>query len=386
MDWPLRSGIFLAPFHPPRQDPTLALERDLDLIVHLDKLGFDEAWIGEHHSAGYEIIASPELFMATAAERTTHIRLGTGVVSLPYHHPFMTAQRMVLLDHLTRGRVMLGVGPGALPSDAFMLGIDPKDQRGRMAEALDAIIELLDSDEPVNRDSEWFTLRDARLHLKPYSQPRPEIAVAAMISPSGPRLAGKTGSSLLSIGATQAAGIDVLGHHWDVYEDRCAEFGNVPDRSTWRLVSQIHVAETREQAYKDVEFGLADYARYFREVAALPFFPDGPASDLADQINKSGGGVIGTPDDCIEFIDTLIEQSGGGFGTLLLQAHDWANTAATAKNYELLARYVFPHFDARTARPADSMRAVMANRDEQMGAAMGAIGAAMQEHSEEKGR
>ena len=125
MDWPLRFGIFMAPFHPNGQNPTLALERDLELVEHLDRLGFDEAWIGEHHSAGYEIIASPELFIAAAAERTKHIRLGTGVVSLPYHHPFMMAQRIVQLDHITRGRVMLGVGPGALPVGRLHAGHRP---------------------------------------------------------------------------------------------------------------------------------------------------------------------------------------------------------------------------------------------------------------------
>ena len=118
----LRFGIFLAPFHPVGQNPTLALERDLELIEHLDRLGFDEAWIGEHHSAGYEIIASPEVFIASVAARTRTIRLGTGVSSLPYHHPFILADRLSLLDHLTRGRLMIGVGPGALPSDAFMMG------------------------------------------------------------------------------------------------------------------------------------------------------------------------------------------------------------------------------------------------------------------------
>src|SRR5215216_1543968 len=132
MDWPLRFGIFMAPFHPTGQNPTLALERDLDLMVLLDRVGYDEAWMVEHHSGCYEISASPELFIATAAERTRHLRFGTGVVSLPYHHPFMTAQRLVLLDHLTHGRVMLGVGPGALPSDAFMLGIPVPEQRHRM--------------------------------------------------------------------------------------------------------------------------------------------------------------------------------------------------------------------------------------------------------------
>src|SRR5919204_5882800 len=125
----MRFGLFMAPFHPVGQNPTLALERDLDLIVHLDSLGFDEAWIGEHHSAGYEIIPSPEVFIAGAAERTRHIRLGTGVSSLPYHHPLILADRVQQLDHQTRGRFMFGVGPGALPSDAHMMGIDPLRQR-----------------------------------------------------------------------------------------------------------------------------------------------------------------------------------------------------------------------------------------------------------------
>src|SRR5437588_4698032 len=170
MDWPMRFGIFMAPFHPVGQNPTLGLERDLELIEHLDALGFDEAWIGEHHSAGYEIIASPEVFIASAAARTKHIRLGTGVSSLAYHHPLLLADRMVLLDHLTRGRVMFGVGPGALPSDAFMMGIPVDRQRERMEEALEVILRLL-AGETVDHESDWFSLRDARLQLLPYSDP-----------------------------------------------------------------------------------------------------------------------------------------------------------------------------------------------------------------------
>ena len=118
----MRFGVFLAPYHEPGENPTLALERDLELIVRLDELGFDEAWVGEHHSTGWETIASPEIFLAVAAERTRHIRLGTGVVSLPYHHPLMVADRIVLLDHLTRGRINFGVGPGGHLTDARMLG------------------------------------------------------------------------------------------------------------------------------------------------------------------------------------------------------------------------------------------------------------------------
>src|SRR5580658_4827854 len=126
---PLRFGMFMGPFHATNLDPTYAIERDLQLVALLDRLGFDEAWIGEHHSGGFEIIASPEVFIAAAAERTKHIRLGTGVVSLPYHNPFILADRMVQLDYQTRGRAMFGVGPGALVHDAKKISIDPADQR-----------------------------------------------------------------------------------------------------------------------------------------------------------------------------------------------------------------------------------------------------------------
>ncbi|MBO0748607.1 MAG: LLM class flavin-dependent oxidoreductase, partial [Acidimicrobiaceae bacterium] len=186
----LRHGVFLAPFHRMEENPTLCLERDLELIAHLDRLGFHEAWIGEHHSAGFETISSPELFIAVAAERTRHIRLGTGVVSLPYHNPLMVANRIIQLDHMTRGRVMFGVGPGLLASDALMLGIDPAVQRDRMAEGIDVILRLFRG-EAVTEKTDWYTLSEATVHLPPYTKPYPEMAVASAVTPSGGRLAGR---------------------------------------------------------------------------------------------------------------------------------------------------------------------------------------------------
>ncbi len=379
----LKFGIFLAPFHPVGQNPTLALERDLQLIEHLDELGFDEAWIGEHHSAGYEIIASPEVFIAAAAPRTRHIRLGTGVSSLPYHHPFMLADRMVLLDHLTRGRVMIGVGPGALPSDAFMMGIDPAKQRDMMEESLEAILALL-AGETVSMQTEWFTLREGRLQLRPYQRPFPEVAVAAQISPAGPRAAGRFGCSLLSIGATTAAGFDMLGAHWDVMEERAAEFATTVDRNKWRLVGPVHIADTKEQAIADVAFGLADWVDYFERVAALPLAPNTENFDsLVDALNASGVAVIGTVDDAIAQIERLQEQSGG-FGTFLVMGHDWADTEATRHSYELLARYVAPRFQDSAASLTANRDWAAENRPEFIGAAGNAVMSAIQKHHEER--
>ena len=121
----LKFGAFLAPHHPIGEHPMLQFRRDLDFVEQIDALGFDEFWCGEHHSSGWEMIASPEMFLAAAGERTKRIRLGTGVVSLPYHHPFNVAQRMVQLDYMTGGRAIFGSGPGALASDAHTLNIDP---------------------------------------------------------------------------------------------------------------------------------------------------------------------------------------------------------------------------------------------------------------------
>ena len=245
--------------------------------------------------------------------------------SLPYHQPLMLADRMVLLDHLTRGRVMFGVGPGALPSDAFMMGIEVARQRDMMEESFEAILELLAGEKPVNRETDWFTLRDARLQLRPYSDPCFEIAVAAQVSPSGPRLAGRFGASLLSIGATSQGGFDVLGSHWQVMEERAAEFGTTVDRRKWRLVGPIHIADTKEQAYEDVKFGLPQWVDYFQRVAALPLGPDTTdVAEMADAMNASGFAVIGTVDDAIAQIQRLVDQSGG-FGTFLNMAHEWAD-------------------------------------------------------------
>src|SRR6185437_13340703 len=185
----LRFGAFIAPFHPLDENPTQAIERYLELVQWMDRLGYEEAWIGEHHSASYELIASPEVFIAAAAERTKNIRLGTGVSSLPYHHPFMLADRINQLDHMTRGRTMFGVGPGALPSDAIMMGISPLKQRDMMDEALAVIIRLLKG-ETVTHKSDWFELVEARLQMTSFTRPHVEIAVASQVSPTGARAAG----------------------------------------------------------------------------------------------------------------------------------------------------------------------------------------------------
>ena len=369
----MRFGIFLAPFHRVGENPTVALERDLELIEYLDRLNFDEAWIGEHHSAGWEIIASPELMIAAAAQRTRTIKLGTGVSSLPYHHPFILADRMVQLDHMTRGRAMFGVGPGALTSDAYMLGIDALTQRQRMDEALGVILRLFRG-ETVTAETDWFTMKDARLQLAPYTSPHMDVAVASTFSPAGPQTAGKHGVGVLSVAVSQPGGLISLAKTWEMAQEAADKADKGISREDWRLVMPIHLSDTREQAIADVDEGNQRFNKdYFEDTLGRPADPT-VAPDVASQVER-GGAIVGTPDDAIEAIERMLELSGG-FGALLGLAHEWTSWEKTKHSYELFARYVAPHFQGQLGRIRESHEFVSSNRTTIFGPNAAAIGKA----------
>ena len=340
----MKFGVFMAPFHRVGENPTLALERDLELLQWLDLLGFDEAYIGEHHSAGWETIASPEVFMATAAERTRHIRLGTGVISLPYHHPYMVANRMVLLDHLTRGRVILGVGPGALASDALMLGIEPGRQREMMDESLGVIMRLFTETEPITHKSDWFQLNEAVLQLRPYQRPHIPVAVASVQSPAGVGLAGKHGAAVLSMSVPRDTVRETsLKELWSIAEESAAEHGKTVRREDWGLVVGLHLADSRQEAFEDIRVGSGRVVtEYFGQTLGNTI-PDVPANQIVDYMVEHNQWIVGTPDDCIAGIERLQEISGG-FGSFMIRVEDWAPREKLLRSYELLARYVMPHF------------------------------------------
>jgi limonene 1,2-monooxygenase len=355
----MKFGVFMGPFHRVGENPTLAIDRDLELVQWLDYLGFDEAWIGEHHSAGWEIISSPEIFIAAAAERTRHIKLGTGVISLPYHHPLMVANWMVQLDHMTHGRVMMGVGPGALPSDAYMMGIDHAVQRPRMDEALGVILRLFTETEPITYKSEWFELREALLQLRPYQRPYMPIAVASVQSPAGVVLAGKYGAAVLTITVPRdpsASNESDLQNLWAIAEESAAEHGQEMRREDWRLVLPVHLAESRQEARAEARLGAGRYLREYSEGTngRRPVF-DGPLDKVIDFMADAGFWIVGTPDDCVAGIKRLEERSGG-YGGFLVQTIDWAPRDKMLHSYELLARYVMPQFQGSVASTSASNR------------------------------
>ena len=348
----MRFGAFLAPFHDPRENPTLALERDLDLIVAMDRLGFDEVWVGEHHSTGWEYIASPEIFLAVAAERTRHIRLGTGAVSLTYHHPLMVADRIVLLDHLTRGRINFGVGPGGHLSDAAMLGIPAAEIRDRMEQNLEAILHLLTSTEPLTTSGPGWEMHDAVLQLRPYQRPHPPLAIPSLESPFGMALAGRVGAAPLSL----FFGVSDLPAQWAITEDAAARAGRTASRDDWRIVVPVHLAETREQAVEEIRSGAGEWMfEYVQALTGRPAPVPGPKHMAVEQMVEAGSWVVGTPDDLIEFIRGL-EDRTGGFGTVLAWGQEWAGPEATLRSLDLFARFVMPQFQ-------DSLEGLQASGD-----------------------
>jgi limonene 1,2-monooxygenase len=374
----LKFGTFLAPHHPTGEHPMLQFQRDLDLAAHLDRLGFDEFWCGEHHSSGWEMIGSPEMFLAAAGQRTERIMLGTGVVSLPYHHPFNVAQRIVQLDHMTKGRAMFGSGPGALPSDARTLGINPMVQRDRQDEALGVIIRLLRGEERFSYESDWFTLTDAQLQILPLQEDMPMTA-ASSISPSGMKIAGRHGIGALSIASTSSEGLMALPTQWSFAEEAAAEHGKTVDRKNWRVLMSWHLAESKKEARAEAKMGLQRWHNEYNvNVLGRPGATAvADADELMDQ--TAGGGaegtgtaVVGTPDELVAAIRNLQDVTGG-FGVVLGFAHDWASREATLRSWELFARYVAPEINGYTRAQKESAQFLHDNQKELMAGAGAAV-------------
>jgi limonene 1,2-monooxygenase len=337
----LKFGVFMAPLHHHlNENPTLAMSQDLEFVEHLDRLDFDEAWIGEHHSGAIEIFSDPSMFIAAAAQRTKHLRFGTGVVDLPLHHPFMVADRAVMLDNLTRGRAVLGLGSGALRADFSMIGRDPT-QRARMSEeAVEAIVRLLRAEEPVTMTSDWFELNEARLQIASYTKPHVEIAVAGSASTDGTPASGKYGLGLLS-----AARHGGMRETWEKVEAASEKHGTTVNRDMWRVTKFCHVAETRQQALDDCR----ELFPKFSSARLLGVIPDGTNDNTMPEIAvENRGAIIGTPEDAIGEIESLLEDSGG-FGGFLCAMFGVVKRDAMLRSYELMSRYVLPHFQGQTA-------------------------------------
>lgn len=329
-------GLFLQPFHHPSEDPTAALDRDLELIELLDELGYSEAWIGEHHSTGWENIASPEVFIAAAAERTGDIRFGTGVVQAGLHHPLVALDRMILLDHLTRGRVSFGLGVGGgIPSDLAVFGLSADEAGRRMQESLDAMLRLLEGDGPVTAVSDWFELHDATLQMRPYTQPHMPFAVASG-DPRNVELMGRVGGQVL-LGGTPERVEQVYEH----LERGAISAGRRASRDHIVLSYMLHIDEDHDRAVNDFKDGaIREFYEFQVGVNGRPEPEGTPDEWYEGYLDKH---VIGNPVHAIEKLSGIQEVSGG-IGGVIFMTREWAGIEAARRSWRLFAEEVAPKF------------------------------------------
>ena len=344
----MKFGFFMMPSHHHTENPTLAFERDLELIEYAESLGFDEFWVGEHHTGGWETIPAPDIFLAAAATRTKRIRLGTAVINLSYHHPFHVAERMAFLDHLAYGRIMLGCGPGVLPPDIKLFGLEQPNLRPMMNESLDIILKLYREEGPVSYEGEYWQIKDMEVQVKPYQQPHLPIYMVSSGSGNSIRVAAERGLGVIS-GVYSPPNAMNISQQWQAYEDLATQAGHTASRQEWRLSTNIYLAESMEEALNDVSAGILNDARqYFFNIGAKPTYeayPGQPADEItAEQIIDQRKLIVGDPDYCVRRIKEL-EEATGGFGSLLMVAVEWTSTQKWHRSLELFARYVIPQFN-----------------------------------------
>ena len=354
----MQVGFFTMPLHPPGADIAQTMEDDLHQLEVLDRLGYSEAWVGEHFTTVWENIPAPDLFIANALARTERIKLGTGVTCMPNHNPFMIAHRVAQLDNMARGRFMWGVGSGGFPGDFEVFGFDPSqnDHRRMTRESIETILRIWEDPKPGVYESDFwrFTIPEPvdefglRFHLTPYQKPHPPIGVAG-VSPNSDTLvlAGRRGWIPMSINLVPSR---VLKTHWDAVEKGAAAAGRVPNRADWRIAREVYIAETSEKAREDALNGVLrrDFERYFLRLMPkmgmldlLKTDPNMPDSDVSAEYLVDNVFIVGGVEDAAEKLNALYNEVGG-FGTLLAMGHEWLPYEDWTRSMELLVKEVAP--------------------------------------------
>jgi limonene 1,2-monooxygenase len=328
-------GLFLQPLHHPSEDPTEALERDLDLVVLLDRLGYHQVWVGEHHSTGWENIAAPEAFIAAAAERTESIKFGTGVQA-GLHHPLVALDRAIFLDHLTRGRVSLGLGVGGgIPSDLTVFGLDAEGAGRRMQESLDVMLRLLAGEGPVTEKTDWFEIDEAELQMRPYSRPHMQFAVASGDARNVAAM-GRLGGKVL-LGGTPGR----VPAIWETLRSSAIAAGREAARDQIVLSYVLHLAETTEAAVEGFKQGaVREHYEFQVGVNGQPE-PEEGADEWYQGYAKRN--IIGSPQDALRRIQAVEEESGG-IGGIIFMTREWAGVEANRESWRLFAEQVAPEF------------------------------------------
>lgn len=354
----MQLGLFMMPLHPSYREVADCYDRDIDQLVLADKIGFAEAWLGEHFTEKWENAPAPDLLIAKALALTERIKFGTGVTLLGMHEPVYLAHRLAMLDHLSRGRFQWGIGLGGIPTDMALMGMDPSEGRARAVEALDIVLGLWDNDGTFRYEGEFFNIdapvldpvTERGLHMKPLQLPHPPISVAASTSMSGSlKVAGERGWAPMSSSILSRA---FLPGHWETYAEAAEAAGRTPKRSDWRIARDIFVGPTPKVAR---ERALAVLGRNY-DVHQLPsrqgtiqmdlmkLDPEMPDEAVDVDYLMENVWIVGDPAECADKVRELYEEVGG-FGTLLSITADSDDAGWDHESLRLLAEDVAPRIE-----------------------------------------
>ncbi|MDP6817923.1 MAG: LLM class flavin-dependent oxidoreductase [Alphaproteobacteria bacterium] len=364
----MKLAIFLMPIHARDKDYHSGLMEDREAIILADRLGFTEAWIGEHYASAPEQITSPMMFLASLIHETSNIKLCSGVICLPQYHPGLVAGQAAMFDHLTKGRFIMGVGPGGLPPDFELFGTMDAERNEMMKESIEIIRQIWSGDPPYDIKGKFWHIQvkdwvhdDIGLGsmCKPYQQPHPPMAISAM-SPfsSSVRYAG--GMGFIPISANFIGNWSVKSH-WQVYAEEAEKQGQPADPEIWRVARSIYVADSDAEAEAFVKQPGGSNDWYFDYLFRIferadmkgPFVVnqgDDPAA-LTYEALRDNFTIHGSPSTVAEKI-LAFREDVGHFGTLVLTGQDWVEADAMKRSMKLLAEEVMPKVNAALGNQA----------------------------------
>jgi alkanesulfonate monooxygenase SsuD/methylene tetrahydromethanopterin reductase-like flavin-dependent oxidoreductase (luciferase family) len=371
MGMTVKLSLFMMPLHNMHRSYPATLEEDIEAFQLADELGFDEGWCGEHYSSDIEQISSPMMFLAYISSITKTMKLGTGVVSLPLYHPAQLAAHVALLDNLTKGRLILGIGTGGLGSDFELFGLEGKDRQAMMLESLSLMRKIWASDPPYDFPGAFWTINLSKMVWpelgvgtlpKPFQRPHPPLAVSVS-SPNSSSIRVAARQDLMPISANFVAPW-VVKTHWETYVDEMGKLGKVPDGQNWRVARSIHVAETDQQAEDFVKTPGGAYDWYYdymfqvyERMDAAALLAPMPGIDpalITPALVRDNFVIYGSPETVARKL-LAFREDVGPFGTLMMTAHDWTEKAVMRKSMELLALKVMPDVRRQLRQHADAV-------------------------------
>jgi limonene 1,2-monooxygenase len=361
-------GCFLPPFHDPTTSPSAALRQDIELCGLVDDLGFDEIWLGEHHSSGWSTLSAPDLLIAALARETRRIRFATGVIPLPYHHPVHTAERILLLDHLTAGRVILGCGTGTYVHDMEMIGVDPGSLRAHFRAALE-VVQALINGKTVDTTTPWFTAKKAVLQLRPV-RGFIETVLASSLSDEAIDLLTATATTP-SVHVVPPWGAVRPGMDADPLSSlaqRVATYRNKSGGETRvRCNVFVHIADSAAKGMDELMPGWSAQRRdLYRNILGMPI-PDSSAAHrrALESLVDTGAFIVGDTATCTRAVRDLADRLGDPV-SLNFFVPGWLPHKATFDQLTAIAHDVIPALFGGFDGTAESMKLTSEEASRQM--------------------